>query len=580
MQTLEAHSSTNTRPSQSLRWPDTSWHQRSIQIRLLIPLLLLLLLSLIGTTGGFLYSTNATRDSIIKRQLDEDARQLTTSIHHSESDALQSARLLANVLDDDLIHESVYAENLALEMYDKIVRVRDRFALDQVIVLNAEGYVRANIAGAPFLESIAVRNPELLPACASIQEQLASYQETTLLIACAPVIVEGSAGESDMVVGYVYTLLDLQALLKRIRRSLELASQPRLVSVHGINQTEPTPLPPVPPEEESVLDRLHALENLHVRTVGVDLGDESITLELNFDAQHINAIVISGLYVMVVSSFLAILLSVLVALLSIRRLLIAPLLRLTSVAEQIAAGDLTARAPVESQDEIGRLATTFNTTTGELYDLVMKLEQRVEQRTAELMSTNAHLLQEIMERKRAEEQISLQKQELQRLATVDALTNLYNRRHFFELGEHEVLLAQTNNRQITAIMLDIDHFKHINDTYGHACGDQVLRVVAQYCRNSIRDTDIVGRYGGEEFAILLPGADSQSAFTIAERLRYDVEHASMETDRGPISVTISMGIASSAMVPAAASLDALLDQADKALYMAKRAGRNRVMQAT
>jgi diguanylate cyclase (GGDEF)-like protein len=574
VQTVEVRSPTNTRPSQPLRWLESGWHRRSIQIRLLIPLLLLLLLSLVGTTSGFIYSTNATRDSILKRQLDEDARQITASIHHSESDALQSARLLANVLDDDLIQESIYAENLALEMYDKIVRVRDRFGLDQVIVLNAEGYVRANIAGAPFLESIAVRNPELLPACSSIEEQLASYQGTTLLIACAPVIDEGGAGESTIELGHVYTVLDLQALLKRIRRSLELASQPRLVSNMQYQQTS------APPEEGGILGKLHSLDNLHERTVSIDLGEERIALQLTFDAQHINEIVTSGLYVMVASSFLAILLSVLVALLSIRRLLIAPLLRLTSVAEQVAAGDLTARAPVESQDEIGRLATTFNDTTGELYDLVMKLEQRVEQRTAELMNTNEHLLQEIMERKRAEEQISLQKQELQRLATVDALTNLYNRRHFFELGEHEILLAQANERQLTAIMLDIDHFKHINDTYGHACGDQVLRVVAQYCQGSIRDTDIVGRYGGEEFAILLPGADSQAAFAIAERLRHDVEHASIDTDRGPISVTISMGIATSIIRPGAASLDALLDQADKALYRAKRAGRNCVMQAS
>jgi diguanylate cyclase (GGDEF)-like protein len=164
--------------------------------------------------------------------------------------------------------------------------------------------------------------------------------------------------------------------------------------------------------------------------------------------------------------------------------------------------------------------------------------------------------------------------ELQKIAITDPLTGLYNRRGLLELGRHEVERFQRFNQPLSAIMLDIDHFKNVNDTYGHPVGDQVLCGLAERCRILIRQVDIIGRYGGEEFSILLPETDLFQASAIAERLRRSVEESPFFTEAGPISITVSLGVSR-----AGRSLDSLvtlIEQADAALYQAKQNGRNRV----
>ncbi len=161
---------------------------------------------------------------------------------------------------------------------------------------------------------------------------------------------------------------------------------------------------------------------------------------------------------------------------------------------------------------------------------------------------------------------------LQKLATTDELTGIHNRRHLFELGNQEFARARRYSSTLSAIMLDIDHFKQINDTFGHATGDQVLRALAQGCIMKIRDIDIAGRYGGEEFTVLLPTTSRSEAWDVAERLRACVEKYPIQTERGEISITISLGVAElNAEIP---DLAALLDRADTALYDAKQNGRN------
>ena len=165
--------------------------------------------------------------------------------------------------------------------------------------------------------------------------------------------------------------------------------------------------------------------------------------------------------------------------------------------------------------------------------------------------------------------------ELQRQAVTDPLTGLYNRRGLFQLGEREVERVRRFGHPLAAIMLDIDHFKQINDTYSHAFGDQVLRALADRCRTTIRETDILGRYGGEEFALLLPETDESGAFNMAQRLREKVAMAPVPTVRGAISITISLGVA--AYTEDMLDLAVLLDRADTAMYAAKQRGRNRVV---
>ncbi len=554
---------------QQLPWPRNIWSTTSIQIKILVPLMLLLSLSLAGSAFGFILSTNATRDSMLDHQLDEDTHQITAALEYSQRNAVESARRLAQVLNGPLVLEYVADKNQAEQIYQQIVFVRERFDIDQIIVVNTEGKLRANIAPS-HLESIHIRQPDLLYPCTHPEERLVQYQQLQLLVVCMPVLSHLEHITTDNRLGNVYTILDLQALLKRIRRNLELESQVDLLlaSVPGSGSTGTS--------QDAGSSSNSSLHASRVRNVSVALGNGVTSFTLTLNSQAINSIVHSGVLVMLISSILSIIFSITTVALAIRIILISPLIQFTQIAEQVASGDLTARARVESHDEFGILATTFNHTTTQLQELVQRLEQRVMQRTAELTATNENLRQEIRERQRAEEQIRYQQLELQRLATTDELTNLYNRRYFFERGQQEIHRARSDGHFLTVLMLDIDYFKKINDTYGHSCGDQVLRVVAQRCRENLRDTDIVGRYGGEEFAILLPGTNTTMAFAIAERLRTDVAATPFQTEQGRIAVTVSIGIATANSDDADLDLEKLLDQADTALYKAKRCGRNRV----
>lgn len=164
--------------------------------------------------------------------------------------------------------------------------------------------------------------------------------------------------------------------------------------------------------------------------------------------------------------------------------------------------------------------------------------------------------------------------QVQQLAVTDPLTNIYNRRGFFQIGDSEIERARRFGHPLSALMFDLDYFKQFNDTFGHPFGDKILVALVEVCRRNIRTLDILGRYGGEEFAVLLPETDSATAAQIAERVREAVEKTQMQIDDRVISITISIGVAT--LHDGVFDLTALLDQADQALYRAKQAGRNRV----
>ncbi|MEK6220874.1 MAG: diguanylate cyclase [Chloroflexota bacterium] len=203
----------------------------------------------------------------------------------------------------------------------------------------------------------------------------------------------------------------------------------------------------------------------------------------------------------------------------------------------------------------------------ELHAYANELEERVSERTQDLKTANENLELEIEVRIRAEE-------ELARLARTAPLTELNNRRHFFELGEQEFGRADRYNYQLSVMMIDIDHFKNINDTHGHFAGDQVLRAAGKILMKTMREVDIYGRYGGEEFVVLLPETDATQSLKTADRIRAAFEIASIPTDAGDLKITASLGLAS--LTPEITTLDALLDNADTALYQAKENGRNQV----
>ena len=164
---------------------------------------------------------------------------------------------------------------------------------------------------------------------------------------------------------------------------------------------------------------------------------------------------------------------------------------------------------------------------------------------------------------------------LEDLATRDPLTNLFNRRHFLVLAEQEWKRAVRYKHPLCALMLDVDHFKQINDQHGHAAGDKALTTVANVIRSTLRSTEIAGRYGGDEFVVLLPETLPQHGLQVAHRICRDITAYTIRSDIGIIELTPSIGVACRAKDSTGSldSLDDLLHQADKALYTAKRMGR-------
>ncbi|MBB5015352.1 diguanylate cyclase [Rehaibacterium terrae] len=264
-----------------------------------------------------------------------------------------------------------------------------------------------------------------------------------------------------------------------------------------------------------------------------------------------------------------ILLSVLAAIAMARRIG-APLHALAEAAARLRAHESGARLPPASgyrearqlTEALSGLVDDLTARERELRELAESLEQRVELRTRELSLANA---------------------ELERLTITDPLTGLSNRRHFDEQYALEVERARRQRRPLALMLIDIDHFKQINDQLGHPVGDHVLCTVAQLLDQAIRPNDLIARVGGEEFAVVAMDIGPEHATELAERLRAKIEACSpIDIGRGQVEVSISVGV--SVLLPGPLSGDTveriagtLYAQADMALYRAKRAGRNRVM---
>lgn len=215
-------------------------------------------------------------------------------------------------------------------------------------------------------------------------------------------------------------------------------------------------------------------------------------------------------------------------------LLVRPLDRLTEASEQVAKGDFAVDLPVLGGGEVGALTKVFN-------NMVVKLREKSD--------------------------------ELERLSVTDGLTNLFNRRHLMELLAAEARRCQRLKHPFAIIMVDVDRFKQYNDEFGHPEGDKVLVRVAELLHKSVREVDSVGRYGGEEFVVLMPETGEAEAATLAERLRKSIADEPFAHRQ----VTISLGVA---QYPAQGeTADAVVAAADAALYEAKREGRNLVARA-
>jgi diguanylate cyclase (GGDEF)-like protein len=228
--------------------------------------------------------------------------------------------------------------------------------------------------------------------------------------------------------------------------------------------------------------------------------------------------------------------------------------------------DADTGSPRSSGDELDQLTVTFDDMMGRLQRHHAELEQRVAQRTAELQSSNAQLQDEIAERERMA-------QLLEETARTDFLTKLINRRAMAQRLQNELARIDRHDGGFSLVLVDIDHFKHINDQFGHDIGDEVLKALARAFEASVREQDIVSRWGGEEFLVLLPNTGQAAAVEQAERLRQLLDSEQLHIDRYPHRVTASFGVAE---YHRGQSIEAVLKQADVALYQAKAQGRNRV----
>lgn len=211
-------------------------------------------------------------------------------------------------------------------------------------------------------------------------------------------------------------------------------------------------------------------------------------------------------------------------------------------------------------DEIGLLGKAFN-----------QMHATIKRQINELNAHRDMLEQEVRERTKELEQAN---KKLDLISKTDELTQLPNRREMNETIAHEVGRSQRTNKPFCFIFIDIDHFKNINDTYGHACGDEILKAVAQTIRGLLRKYDVFARYGGEEFLTLLPETDLDGAATVAERFRKKIEQMTVHYADFTIKITITLGVA---RFDEKLGAEHSIQMADKALYQGKESGRNRVV---
>lgn len=286
----------------------------------------------------------------------------------------------------------------------------------------------------------------------------------------------------------------------------------------------------------------------------VELGQRWGTLVARFSLLPLTNRLDTLTRTIIVLAALAAIFGWLISLLVLNRLVVQPVRRLADMARRLGEGDFDVRTTYHRHDEVRDLSESLNTMAERLQKYTGGLEAAVQERTADLEEAN---------------------EELKRLATTDGLTGLRNHRFFQEALKLEVKKSQRHSRPVTICMVDVDHFKHFNDTHGHPAGDEVLRTLATTLEQRLRTTDIVARYGGEEFSLILLDTDPADGEKTANELVQVIRETNFDGEgTQPMGrVTISVGVAT--FPDDADSPAELLSRADAALYASKHSGRDR-----
>jgi len=293
-----------------------------------------------------------------------------------------------------------------------------------------------------------------------------------------------------------------------------------------------------------------------------------------YPKELISTTALEAAYFIFLLGLFSIVLEVLMLFLVLNKQVVKPLEYFVKVAKKITDGDFDLsegdqkRYFSERSNEVGVLTRSLCEMADTIHTNDERLEKQVEQRTQDLNTTNAALMSEIATRRELEEKLREQ-------INIDSLTGVYGRSYFLRLGDLEFKRSRREGTSLFAVMIDIDLFKNINDTYGHPAGDAVLKQFALICQECLREIDVFGRLGGEEFALVLTGVGEREAFDICDRIRASLEKTEIVTEEGIIRLTASFGCAS--IESDDEKIDAILNRADKALYDAKGGGRNQVI---
>lgn len=321
-----------------------------------------------------------------------------------------------------------------------------------------------------------------------------------------------------------------------------------------------------PPEDPDVMRLSMPLVTSVQGLPGIRWGTLVLSLKTERFEQSVHSVLVHGAAVVLVFA----LLTALVLVYYLRRLFLEPISLLTSAARTLQQGNLAARAGLGGSSELDSLGRAFDSMAEELQKHSEELTSLVEERTRSLHQTNTQLRETLAQLEEANTH-------LQELARTDPLTGLFNRRHLLEMMQHHIALAFRSSRPLCLLMIDVDHFKLYNDAHGHLFGDAVLKDLATCLLKRLRKTDLAARFGGEEFAVMLPETDSRQGYEVAQELRTLVEstifpHAQTQPAG---RITISIGVAM--FNPSMSQPDDLIRLADRALYQAKSRGRNQTV---